>query len=145
MIIREIREGDRSAYLEMSETFYKSPAVLADIPASYRVNAFSEYLRGVHAKCFIFEEDKGAVGYGIICFVYSQEAGGMSVLFDELYVKENYRSRGFGRKFFEYVFTNYPAPRYMLDVEPDNVRAAALYSKLGFSALGYSRMIKSGN
>ena len=88
MIIREIREGDRSAYLEMSETFYKSPAVLADIPASYRVNAFSEYLRGVHAKCFIFEEDGGAVGYGIICFVYSQEAGGMTAV--NLQVAEKY-------------------------------------------------------
>ena len=142
MKIREIKSGDRQEYLNMSAEFYSSPAVLHDIPASYREDAFDEFLNGSLAKCFIFEEDGKTVGYGIICFYYSQEAGGRCVMFDELFVKEAYRSRGFGRQFFDYIFKNYPAPRYLLEIEPENVRARALYERLGFEPLGYIRMIK---
>lgn len=144
MIIREIAQSDRAEYLEMSADFYSSPAVLSDIPAAYRERAFEEYLRGTHAKCFMFEEGGKVAGYGIICFIYSQEAGGMSILFDELYVRKDFRSHGFGRQFFEYVFKNFPAARYMLEVEPENVRAISLYKRLGFDTLGYNKMIKSG-
>ena len=69
MIIREIAQSDRAEYLEMSADFYSSPAVLSDIPAAYRERAFEEYLRGTHAKCFIFEEGGKVAGYGIICFM----------------------------------------------------------------------------
>lgn len=75
MIIREIKPEDREEYLKMSAEFYSSPAVLADIPASYREGAFEEYVRGTHAKCFILEEDGKYAGYGIVAFLYMQEAG----------------------------------------------------------------------
>ena len=142
MIIREIKPEDREEYLKMSAEFYSSPAVLADIPASYREGAFEEYVRGTHAKCFILEEDGKYAGYGIVAFLYMQEAGGLCTFFDELYVREQFRSRGFGRAYFEYVFKNCPAARYVLEIEPDNVRARALYERLGFKVLGYTRMYR---
>ena len=143
MIIRQAEEGDRKIYLEMSAEFYSSPAVLSDIPAGYRENAFDEFLRGTYARCFMLEED-APVGYGVICFFYSQEAGGLCIIIDELYIREGCRSRGYGRQFFEYVFKNFPSPRYLLDVEPENVRARALYEKLGFVPSGYVRMTAEG-
>lgn len=114
---------------------------------SHTLCASSLYTReplrqGERAKCFILEEEGRAVGYGIICFYYSQEAGGICVLFDELYVRGDFRSRGFGRAYFEYVFKNCPAARYVLEIEPDNVRARALYERLGFKELGYTRMYR---
>lgn len=144
MIIREINKNDRVGYLKMSAEFYSSPAVLHDIPASFRVNAFERYLTDGLSKCFIFEEDGMYAGYGIVCLYFSQEAGGMCALFDEVYVREGFRSRGFGRAFFEHVFKTVPAARYVLEVEPENVRARALYKRLGFCDLGYLRMFKAG-
>ena len=142
MIIRELKREDREEYLKMSAEFYSSPAVLSDIPSEFRENAFEEFVKGERAKCFILEEEGRAVGYGIICFYYSQEAGGICVLFDELYVRGDFRSRGLGRAYFEYVFKNCPAARYVLEIEPDNVRARALYERLGFKVLGYTRMYR---
>ena len=129
-------------YLAMSAEFYSSPAVLHDIPAEFRKRAFEQFLEGGLAKCFIFECGGAPAGYGVICFCYSQEAGGICVLFDELYVRGDFRSRGFGRAYFEYVFKNCPAARYVLEIEPDNVRARALYERLGFKELGYTRMYR---
>lgn len=140
MIIREINETDRQEYLKMSAEFYSSPAVLHDIPANYRENAFEEYLRGVHAKCFIFEEEGKVAGYGIVTFVYIRESGGLCTFFDELYVREQFRSRGFGRQFFDFVFDNFPAPMSLLEVEKENVRAISLYKRLGFSPREYILM-----
>ena len=142
MNIREVTAADRAIYLEMSAEFYASPAVLHNIPARFREAAFEEFLHGNLAKCFMLEEQGQSVGYGIICFYFSQEAGGTSVIFDELYIRPEYRSRRFGRHYFDYIFKNFPAPRYLLEVEPENVRAIALYSRLGFTPLGYTRMIK---
>ena len=142
MNIREITLADRQVYLAMSAEFYSSPAVMHDIPAKFREDAFEEYVKGERAKCFILEDEGSVAGYGIITFYYSQESGGMCVLFDELYVRKEYRSRGFGHAYFEYVFKNCPAPRYLLEVEPENVRARALYERLGFKERAYTYMSK---
>lgn len=145
MTIREIAEKDMEEYLAMSAEFYSSPAVLHDIPAEFRKRAFEQFLEGGLAKCFIFECGGAPAGYGVICFYYSQEAGGRCVIFDEIFVKPEYRSQGFGKAFFDFVFKNYPAPRYLLEIEPENVRARSLYERLGFAPLGYIRMIKDNN
>ena len=126
----------------MSAEFYSSPAVLHDIPACNRERAFEEFLSGGLARCFVFKCGGEVAGYGIICFYYSQEAGGKCVMFDEIYVRPAFRSRGLGGAFFSYVFKNYPAPRYSLEVEPQNLRAQKLYSRLGFNICGYNKMIK---
>ena len=48
---------------------------------------------------------------------------------------------GLGREFFSFLHKNRPAARYRLEVEPDNERAIALYSSLGFTVLPYGQMI----
>lgn len=140
MKIREIKKEDREEYLKMSAEFYSSPAVLADIPPKFREDAFEEYLRGTHAKCFILEEEGKYAGYGIVAFVYIQESGGLCTFFDELYVREEYRSHGFGRQYFDFIFKKYPAAMSLLEVEKENVRAISLYKRLGFSPRGYNLM-----
>ena len=72
---------------------------------------------------------------------FSQEAGGVSVTVEEIYIEEEYRNRGIGTQFFEYMKENVKAARYRIEVEPDNEKAKALYERMGFEVLPYVQMV----
>lgn len=55
---------------------------------------FDTILKGSpYADGVILEMDGKPVGYGLISLTYSGEVGGLSVLLEELYIREEYRSR----------------------------------------------------
>lgn len=141
-MIRRMCSGDRAAFLAMSEEFYHSPAVLAPIPASYHERTFDEMLRSqTYLVGFLFEEEGEPAGYALLNRSFSHEVGGAVVWVEELYVRPGYQGRGLGTRFFSYLKAHYPAARYRLETEPENVRAKALYAKMGFVPLGYEQMI----
>ena len=141
-MIRRITSADREIYLQMAYEFYHSEAVLHPVPDDHYVRAFDEMMRSdAYMVGLIFEEDDQAVGYALLCKTYSQEAGGMAVWIDELYVREGYRNRGIGKRFFADLQTIIPAARYRLEIEPDNLRAEKLYRSMGFDVLGYKQMV----
>ena len=64
-------------------------------------------------------------------------------MIEEIFLKKEYRGKGYGRAFFEWVFREYPdVKRYRLEVTKANEGAAALYRKVGFQFLDYRQMIK---
>lgn len=142
---KSIEQKDKEIFLELSNEFYNSPAVLAPIKEEYHVNAFDELMRSRdYLDCFIIECDGKVAGFGLLNITYCHEAGGKTVWIEELYIREEFRSRGIGRAFFAFVEEKFPAFRYRLEVEPENERAVALYEKLGYEFLPYSQMIKRG-
>ena len=86
---------------------------------------------------FIFECDEKIAGYGLIAKTFSQEAGGLVVWIEEIYVKEEFRNKGLGSEFIAYVKKSIPAKRYRLETEPENFKAQALYKRHGFKHLEY--------
>lgn len=143
MTIRKVIPADREEYVEMARAFYASPAVIKSVPESNFHLTFDECLSSDSlCECLIIEHSGAIAGYGLILKSFSQEAGGRVIWFDELFIKERYRGQGLGAEFFRYVLENYPAARYRLEVERDNVRAVNLYKKLGFGFLEYCQMIK---
>lgn len=44
-MIREIREEDKQLYMDLTEEFYNSEAVLHPIPEAYREATFEEMMR----------------------------------------------------------------------------------------------------
>lgn len=146
MIIRHLTERDVNEYIAMAGEFYRSDAVLKNMPEKNFYATVKECLSSSpYAKCFILEEDGKIMGYGLILLSFSQEAGGTQVWFDELYIKKEYRGKGFGRQFFNFVFNDFPAARYRLEVEKSNSRAVKLYETLGFEFLEYDQMILDNN
>jgi GNAT superfamily N-acetyltransferase len=138
MTIRKITQTDKHIYTEMAKDFYSSPAVLENIPEENILNSFELFLDGTpYGDAFIFELDGQTVGYGVLAYTHSQEAGGRVVWIEEIYVKDEYRGRGFGSEFLEFVKKNIPARRYRLETEPENERAAALYRRHGFEHFEY--------
>ncbi|WP_420387406.1 GNAT family N-acetyltransferase [Roseivirga sp.] len=83
----------------------------------------------------VIESENIIVGYAILINFWSNEFGGNLLNIDELYIKEEFRSRGIGSAFIRHLanskFGNSVA--IQLEVTPDNHRARRLYESLGFS------------
>ncbi|MCC6750117.1 MAG: GNAT family N-acetyltransferase [Deltaproteobacteria bacterium] len=84
-------------------------------------------------------EDEGRIaGYALLISFWSNELGGEVCTIDELYVVPALRGRGFGRALIEEaaaggsVWPQRPVA-LELEVSPQNVRARALYERIGFS------------
>lgn len=145
MNIRRLAEGDRALYLEMTEEFYHSPAVLHAVPKQYFENTFEEMMRSdVYVEGFLLKDDKHApAGYAITSKMFSQEVGGMVAWIEEIYVRPDFQGQGMGKQFFAYFEELHPELRRVrLEVEPDNERAVKLYERLGFERVAYYQMGK---
>lgn len=140
--IRRVTKEDKELFLELSEEFYNSPAVIAPIKKEYHYNTFCEIVKGnEYLDAFILEYDKIVAGFGLLNFTYCHEAGGKVVWIEELYIRQEFRSLGIGSDFFAFVKETFPAKRYRLEVEKENERAVKLYKKLGYDFLEYDQMI----
>lgn len=142
-MIRKITEADKSEYAEMVTEFYNSDAVIKPIPRSFIESTFEELMKSdVYAEAFIIESGGKTVGYALLAKTFSQEAGGLCIWIEELFVKSEFRGKGFGKEFFEFLFKNRPAKRYRLEIEPENEAAVALYKAKGFDFFEYGQMVK---
>ena len=77
-----------------------------------------------------------AVGYVVLCFGYSLEWLGRDAFVDELYLLEEYRGRGWGRKTMQFVEEEARAAGIRtlhLEVVGQNTAALEIYQKLGFT------------
>ncbi len=144
-MIRRIEQADKEQYIAMAQAFYRSDAVLEDIPDEHIIATFEEMLRSTqYLEGFFLLADTGSIaGYALIAKSFSQEAGGMVLWVDELFLLPEYRSLGLGREFFDFVQDNMSSAvkRIRLEVEGDNLKALSLYRRLGFEALPYVQMI----
>lgn len=141
--IRKISKNDYTQYLEMAKDFYNMPCCDHNVEITHFENAFNFCLNdNPYARLFMIEYNSQIVGYGNISLSYSIEAGGNVVWLEELYIKSEYRSLGIGKAFFDYIYQNYPAKRYRLEVTSCNTKAIDLYKKLGYIPLNYNQMIK---
>lgn len=144
-MIRKAEKKDKELYLKMAHDFYHSPAVLHPIPDSHMERAFEEYMgENACSGIYILEYEGSPAGYGLTARTFSQEAGGYVYWLEELYILEEYRSKGLGKEFFTYMekHRNQDTRRFRLEAERDNKRAMALYERLGYKPFGYVQMIK---
>jgi hypothetical protein len=146
MVFEKIRKADREEYLAMEHDFYHSPAVLHPIPDENHKLTFDVLMEGSpYTVCFMFRSDdkKEVYGFALLALTYSNEAGGIVVWLEEIYVKPEHRCKGITGEFFKFIEKEYAdAARIRLETEPDNERAVRLYERNGFAKLGYSQMYK---
>lgn len=141
---RPLCERDRADYTEMATAFYASEAVDHPIPVSHIEETFEELMRSdVYAVGYLCEYDGETAGYALCAKTFSQEAGGMVLWVEELYVKDAFRGRGIGKRFLSDMTALCPSQyaRIRLETEKDNHRAVRLYESLGFTFLAYDQMI----
>lgn len=144
--IRKITSEDRDFFIAASKAFYASAAVAHDVPASYHLTTFEELMNSeVYQSGYILAVDGVSAGYALVSKTFSREAGGTVWWLEELYILPEYRGKGLGHSYFDFIekaAAENGVRRLRLEVEPDNARAAKLYSDLGYKPLNYSQMLK---
>ncbi len=144
MMIRNMEQKDKGAIMDMMSVFYRSDAVWSngsdeifenDIHACIGENPFVEG--------FVFEDENGELaGYSMIAKSFSTEFGKKCIWIEDIYIKEEYRSKGIGKMFFETIFSLYQDVIFRLEVEEENTKAVSVYRKCGFEVIPYMEMIK---
>lgn len=145
-MIRKFVPEDREDYIRFSTEFYNSSAVDKPVPREHFEQGFDEMMRSdVYVQGYMLVCDGNNVGYCVTMKTYSVEAGGITIWIDELFVLEEYRSKGLGRELFEYIEENGDKKlrRIRLEVELENGRAISLYKKMGFEPAPYDGMWKT--
>ncbi len=144
MTYRPIARADRAEYLAMAHDFYASEAVLHAVPDSHFEETFAELMRSdVYAQAYILETNGQTIGYALLAKSFSQEAGGVVLWIEELYIKPPYRACGYGSRFLREFLGSLPpqVKRVRLEAERENDRAVRLYESLGFTFLDYDQMV----
>ena len=145
-MIRKFVPEDREDYIRFSTEFYNSSAVDKPVPKEHFEQGFDEMMRSdVYVQGYMLVCDGNNVGYCVTMKTYSVEAGGITIWIDELFVLEEYRSKGLGRELFKDIEENGDKKlrRIRLEVELENGRAISLYKKMGFEPAPYDGMWKT--
>jgi len=143
--IRDFTNTDKEQFCAMAESFYNSDAVCCAIPKSNILKTFDLCIKKCpYARGFIFEYNKVAAGFALISFTHSTEAGGLVVLIEEVFIKEDFRGKGIVKEFFKLLDTQYGslAKRYKLEVTKSNKKAIEIYKHYGFEVVEYLAMVK---
>lgn len=144
-MIRRLCASDKAAFLEMVEEFYHSPAVQHAVNPQNFVDTFEEIMaENPYLDGFLIEREGEIAGYLLISLTYSNEAGGLVVWVEELFMKEKFRGMGLGKEAFRFLEERFAGKvkRFRLEVTRENTRASKLYQALGYENLEYLQMIK---
>jgi ribosomal protein S18 acetylase RimI-like enzyme len=100
-------------------------------------------------RALVLDADRAIAGYALLVSFWSNELGGEVCVIDELYVAPVARNRGWATRLIESLATGsdlWPgnAVALVLGVSATNVRARALYERLGFTGTGVSLSRRCG-
>lgn len=141
-MFRRIKAQDRALYYHYADIFYHTDAVNAPVPEENYAAAFDEMMRSdAYLRGYIFEDAGESCGFALLSKTYSQEAGGVSVTIEEIYIDPAHRSKGLATEFFEYLKAQDEIMRLRIEVEDDNAGAKRLYERMGFDLLPYLQMV----
>jgi len=146
--IRKMKEEDKETLYEMMRTFYDSDALLTTPDDSViwnningAIDENNEYLEG-----YILEYDGNTAGYGLCAHAWCTEFGGKAVWLEDLYILEEYRSKGLGTYYFNYMYEKYHNTEVKvlrLEVEEENTLAIRNYRRNNFEELPYIEMVRT--
>jgi GNAT superfamily N-acetyltransferase len=126
-------ETDADVLLQLMRAYYAFDGHGFDEPKAHV--ALTAMLRDANlGRAWLILDGDAPVGYIVICFGYSLEWLGRDAFVDELYLREEYRGRGWGRAAMGFVEDEARAAGVRalhLGVQPGN-SALELYRKVGY-------------
>ena len=144
LTMRDICREDREIVLPMVEQFYHSDAVDHAVPIENVERSFDAavdpnqpLLWGV-----LISEGETPIGFLYLTICYSCEVGGECLFLEELFIKEEFRGKGYGKAVVDWLVKEYSQCRRLrLEITQVNQTAIRLYEKCGFTWLKYDQMV----
>lgn len=131
---KPLTSNDIDTITLMMQDFYAIDGYAMSVEASKKL--FAEFLLdGNLGKAWLIFSDGTIAGYLILTFIFSFEYGGRIGFLDELYIKEEMRGKGIGKKAIAFVqeeARKAHVKTMYLEVEPHNEKAQQLYLASGF-------------
>ena len=142
-MIRRIKAEDRAAFLQMVHEFYHSPAVLHPVrETNFERTLNAALTESPYVDIYMIEDEGTAAGYCQVSLSWSNEAGGLVVWVEELYIRESFQGKGLGGACLTFIRDRYSdAARIRLEISSDNQGAKRLYQRHGYEVLDYVQMI----
>ena len=141
--IIKMTSDHKAEVMEMMRVFYASEAVLTNGSDEIFSSDIDECVgESPYAEGYVFEVSGEIVGYSMLAKSYSTEYGKRCIWIEDIYLKEEYRGRGFGSEFFSFLDESYPDVLFRLEAEEENERAIHVYNKSGFDVMPYLEMKK---
>lgn len=141
---RYFTPDDKNEFYRMVKKFYAPPAVLHFPPDEVMLSCFDAAIENPSmVKGFMFEQSGKAAGYAIVSMKFETEVGGIAAWIEELFVDDDFRGRGIGTEFFDFLKAEFKGQikRIRLEVGDENDDAKRLYERLGFEFLDYRQMV----
>ncbi len=99
-------------------------------------------------RLFLMTYQKQHVGYMVLTFGFSFEYKGRDAFIDELFIREEFRNKGIGKKAMDFIEAQcnvLNVNALHLEVEPHNINARKLYADKGFKTSDRQLMTKRIN
>lgn len=144
-MIEPLTASTKETLLQLMQEFYQTPAVLSPVSKSHFENTCAQILGGSpYAAAHLITAQGRTAGYGLLAFTFTNEAGGLVLWVEELYIRPAFRGMGLGGEYLAFLEKTYGrrVARMRLEVEPENEGARRLYARHGFEELPYMQMYK---
>ncbi|MFA7660917.1 MAG: GNAT family N-acetyltransferase [Anaerovoracaceae bacterium] len=117
-----------------------------DEPDTIFMNTFREAVNNPElVTLFLFEQNETIMGFANLMTIYSIWAHGKALVLDDLYIREEYRGKGFGKEAMKFLVTYGRIKGYkrlQFQSEFSNASAMTFYKKLGFTPVDMHFYIK---
>lgn len=143
--IRPFQAGDREIFLEMSAQYHSLPQIVTHPPKENFERTFQAIMdKSPYVEGYLIQKDGAPAGYGLVCHTYANEAGGVLLFVDEIFILPQYRGQGLAIGFLEYGEKEYEnvVGLYRLELPDSDPKSIAYFENRGFELLDYQQYVK---
>lgn len=103
--ILDLTSEYKQEFFEMVKAFYNSEAVLHQIAEENISKAYNAFINKEDdsIRILILKEAENIIGYSVLAFYHSLEAGGKVLWIEEIYLKEEARGKGYFSAYFKFL------------------------------------------